>query len=158
MRPRKYPLEPLAALRARKVEGAVTGLAKAVAQREQAEQARRERELARAAQEARAARVIEEERGSLERGELHAADLARAHAWQLRSDAERAALSSEVERARAAETEALKGESAARAQVAERRAEADVVDKDRARWTAEGRKGEEAREEEAMAEAFRPRR
>jgi len=158
MRPRKYPLEPLAKLRARKVEGAVQGLAQAVAQREQAEQARLLREQARAAQEARAARVVEEERGSLERGELHAADLARAHAWQLRSDAESAALSSEVDRARAAETDALKGEGAARTQVAERRAEADVVDKDRARWTAEGRKRQEAKEEEAMAEAFRPRR
>ena len=33
-----------------------------------------------------------------------------------------------------------------------------VVEKDRARWTAEGRKRDDAKEEEAMAEAFRPKR
>ncbi len=47
MRRPRYPLEPLADLRARKVEGAVQGLAKAVAEREQAEQARLAREQAR---------------------------------------------------------------------------------------------------------------
>jgi hypothetical protein len=158
MRRPRYPLEPLADLRARKVEGAVAGLAKAVAEREQAEQARLAREQARAAQEAQAARVAQEERDSLERGELHAADLARAHAFQLRSEAEHAALTNAVDQARAVEAGAVKGEGEARDQVAARRADADVVDKDRARWTAAERKREDAKEEEAMAEAFRPRR
>jgi hypothetical protein len=158
MRRPTYPLESLAALRERKVEGAVQGLAQAVARREQAEGERRELEQKRAAQEAKAASVVDGERGSLERGELCAADLARAHAWQLRSEAERAALMAEVDRARAAEGDAVKGEGAARAQVAERRADADVVEKDRARWTAGERKAADAKEEEAMAEAFRPRR
>jgi hypothetical protein len=158
MRRPTYPLQSLAALREREVEGAVQGLAQAVAQRERAEGERRETEQRRAAQEARAASVLEAERGSLERGELRAADLARAHAWQLRSETERAALTSEVDRARAALADAVKGEGAARVQVAERRADAGVVEKDRARWSAEGRRREDAKEEEAMAEAFRPRR
>jgi hypothetical protein len=158
MRRPKYPLEPLAEVRARKVEGAVQGLAKAVVQRERAEEQRRQSEQRRDAHEAQATRVSETERGSLERGELSAADLARAHAWQLRSEAERAALASEVDRARATEAETLRGEGDARGQVALRRADADVVEKDRARWTAEARKRDEAKEEEAMAEAFRPKR
>jgi len=158
MRRPRYPLEPLADLRARKVEGAVQGLAKAVAEREQAEQARLAREQARVAQEARDARVAQEERDALERGELNAADLARAHAWQLRSEAEHAALTSAVDQAREVEAGAVKGEGQAREQVAARRADADVVDKDRARWTAAERKRADAKEEEAMTEAFRPRR
>jgi hypothetical protein len=158
MRRPKYPLEPLAQVRARKVEGAVQGLAKAVIQRERAEEQRKQSEQRRDAHEAHATRVSETERGSLERGELSAADLAHAHAWQLRSEAEHAALATEVEQARAAEADARQGESAARGQVAERRADADVVEKDRARWTAEARKREDAKEEEAMAEAFRSKR
>jgi len=158
MRRPKYPLEPLADLRARRVEGAVEGLAKAVAQRQQAADQRRQSEQRRDAHEAQAARVSETERGSLDRGELSAADLALAHAWQLRSDAERAALVSETDQARVAEVDAAKREDAARGQVAERRADADVVEKDRARWTAEARKRDDAKEEEAMAEAFRPKR
>jgi hypothetical protein len=158
MRPRKYPLESLAAQRARKVDGAVQGLAKAVAERERAEAERLAAEQQRAAQEARAASVVAAERDSLERGELSAADLARGHAWQLRSEAERAALTSQVDRARTVEAEAAKGEGTARGEVAQRRADADVVEKDRSRWTAEERKRADAKEEEAMAEAFRPRR
>jgi hypothetical protein len=158
MRRPRYPLEPLADLRARKVEGAVQGLANAVAERERAEQQRLAREQARAAQEASTARIAQEERDSLERGGLHAADLARAHAFQLRSEAEHAALTSAVDEAREAEAGAVKGEGQARVQVAERRADADVVDKDRARWTDAERKRADAKEEEAMAEAFRPRR
>ncbi len=158
MRRPRYPLEPLADLRARKVEGAVQGLAKAVTQREQAEHERVRREQDRAAQEAKAARVVQEEREALARGELQAADLARAHAWQLRSESEHAALTNAVEQARAAEAGALKAEGEARDQVAARRADADVVDRDRARWTDAERKRADAKEEEAMAEAFRPRR
>jgi hypothetical protein len=158
MRPRKYPLDSLAAQRARKVEGAAVGLAKAVAERERAEVERVAAEQKRAAQEARAASVLAVEQDALDRGELRAADLARAHAWQLRSEAEHAALTARVDEARTAETDAAKGEGSARGEVAQRRADADVVEKDRARWTAEERKRADAKEEEAMAEAFRPRR
>ena len=158
MRPPRYPLDALAAQRARKVEGAALGLGKAVAAREGAEEQRRAREQQRASHETRAARVVTAERESLERGELHAADLARAHAWQLRTEAERAALQAEVDRAAAALIEARGAEGALRHEVATRRAEAEVVEKDRARWTAEARKRADANDEEAMAEAFRPAR
>jgi hypothetical protein len=155
MRRPRYPLEPLAELRARKVEGAVRGLAQAVAQRERAGEQRKQSEQRRDTHEAQTARVAQVERDSLQRGELCAADLARAHAWQLRTEAERAALTAEVDRTRTVEVDAVKGEGTARGQVAERRADADVVDKDRVRWTTEARKRQDAKEEEAMAEAFR---
>jgi len=41
---------------------------------------------------------------------------------------------------------------------ARRRADADVVAKDRARWDTTQRKRADAKEEESMAEAFRPKR
>ncbi len=63
-----------------------------------------------------------------------------------------------MDQAREVEAGAAAGEGQAREQVAARRADADVVDKDRARWTAAERKRAEAKEEEAMTEAFRPRR
>jgi hypothetical protein len=157
MRPPRYPLETLAAQRARKVEVAVKGLAQAVASRERAEELRSEREQERGAHEAKAARVITAERQSLARGELCAADLARAHAWQLRDEAERAALQSEALRAATLEVQARESESLARDEVSAKRADADVVEKDRARWTAQAQKRADAKEEEAAAEAFRRR-
>ncbi len=158
MKKRRYPLEPLAQVRERKVEGAVRELAQAVTARERAEAERLAQQARERAHAAKLAQVVAAEREALERGELHAADLARAHAWQLRTDAERAALQAAVDQARGAEQQSRGVEDAARGEVAARRADSDVVDKDRARWEAEGRKREEAKEEEAMNEAFRPRR
>jgi hypothetical protein len=73
-------------------------------------------------------------------------------------EAERAALAAEQERARAAESAAGDAERRSREELARRRADADVVAKDRARWDAVQRKRAEAKEEEAMAEAFCPKR
>jgi hypothetical protein len=158
MRSPKYPLESLAAHRARQVEGAVEGLATAVHQRERAEQQRHAADQRKVELDARAARVLGHEREGLERGELRAEDLAHAHAWQLRHDSEVARAEEERRRTLAAEVDATQAETAARRHVAERRADADVVEKDRERWAAGRRKQLEAKEEEAMAEAFRPKR
>ena len=158
MRPARYPLDTLAKQRARNVEGAVQGLAQAIAGRERAEAQRQQRQAQQAAHEAQAARIVRAEREGLERGELTAADLACAHAWGLRAEAERVALKAEVDRAAATEQQARGTEGIARDQVAARRADAEVVEKDRARWTAEARKRALAKEEEAMAEAFRTKR
>jgi hypothetical protein len=158
MRRPQYPLQPLANVRERQVDDAVRGLATAVAQREGA--ARRVRAAQRAAESHAAAvdGVKRAERAALGRGELTAADLAHAHAWELRTDAERAALAADQERARAAESAASEAESRSREELARRRADADVVAKDRARWETVQRKRADAKEEEAMAEAFRPKR
>lgn len=158
MRRLQYPLEPLADVRERQVDDAVRGLAAAVTQREAAARRARAVEQAAASQAASADAVKRVEREALGRGELTAADLARAHAWELRAEAERAALAAEHERARAAERAASDAEDRSREELARRRADADVVAKDRARWETAQRKRADAREEEAMAEAFRPKR
>jgi hypothetical protein len=158
MRPPRYALEPLAKLREEKVDAAVRGLATAVAKRDEAERGRRATEERRAAHEAAAARVRQAERDALERGELRAGDLARADGWEVRVAAERASIAADVEQARSTESRARDAEQQAKGEVASRKADAEVLEKDRARWTDDLRKRGEAREEEEAAEAYRPRR
>jgi hypothetical protein len=156
MRRPRYPLEPLVELRDHHVDRAAAGLAGAIAKREDAERGRGAAEAVRAAHEASARQVRAAESDALDRGELRAADLAGADAWEARVAAESTAMSSEVERARTAEERARDGERAARGDLASRRAEADVVAKDRARWVdAQGRRTE-AKEEEEASEIWRP--
>lgn len=156
MRRPRYPLEPLVELRDHQVDRAAAGLAGAIANREDAEQGRRAADAARAAHEAAAHQVRVAESEALDRGELRAADLAGADAWEARVTHESAAMASAVERARTAEDRAREGERAARGDLAARRADADVVAKDRARWADEQRLRADAKEEEAASEIWRP--
>jgi hypothetical protein len=158
MQRRRYPLEPVAGLRENKVDQAVRGLAAAIAERDQAERGRRAAEQSRLSHDGAADRVRDAEAGALERGELRVSDLARADAWELRVSAERDALTAEVDRARTAEGRARAGEEAARGKVASRRADAQVIEKDRARWADAQRRQVEAKDEEAASEAWRPKR
>src|SRR5581483_2689107 len=133
-RPPRYALEPLAELRDRKVDEATRGLAAAVAGRDAAERARREAESRRDRHDAEAAAIRATELGALERGELRAADLANAGGWEARVAAEHAELANGVARAGAAEASARDAEQQARRDVADRKADAEVVARDRARW------------------------
>jgi hypothetical protein len=155
MRPPRYPLEPLVGLREEKVDAAVRGLATAVAARSAAELARRTAEHRRDAHAETAARVREAEGQALGRGELYGADLARAGAWETRVASEREAMASEVGRTLGAEAQAHHAERQAREEAASRKADAEVVATDRARWGHALCKREQAREEEAAEEAFR---
>src|SRR4051812_33781616 len=137
----KYPLEPLARVRESRAEVAVRALADAVRAREGAEERRRAAEDARARGEAAAEDGRTAERAALDRSQLSAADLARRDAWEHRIAGELRALDEQVVRARDGVAEAKRAEEAARAEVTRREADADVVDKDRARWRA----GEERR-------------
>jgi hypothetical protein len=157
MRRPKYPLEPLAKLREQKVDEATRALAGAVANREKAERARAGAELRRASHEADARGLRQAERGALERGELKAADLARAGAWEMRVAEDREKLEAVVKSTREEEKKARQGEAEARADATARRADAEVVEKDRTRWREGERKHAEAKEEEAATEAFRRR-
>jgi hypothetical protein len=158
MRRPQYPLEPLADVRDRRVDDAVRGLATAVSQREATARHARAVEQAAESHAVGVDRVKRAEREALGRGDLRAADLAHAHAWELRVEAERAALAVEEQRAHAAERAAGEAELRSREELARRRADAEVVAKDRARWEAAQRKRADAKEEESMAEAFRPKR
>jgi hypothetical protein len=154
----KYPLEPLAAVRETAVKSATADLAGAIRRREDASSARHTAEAKRDAHARAAAKVREGELAALGNGRLRAADLARADAWGVRVSAERAALGSAVERAATAETGARQEEASAQVRLGERHADARVVDVHRERWEAEQRRALEAREEEASAEAWRPKR
>jgi hypothetical protein len=158
MRPPRYALEPLAKVREERVDEAVRGLAQAVAGREATERSRRAAEAHRETHESAAAKTREAERRALDRGELRVEDLARAGEWELRVAAEHAALLAAEERALAAACEARNEEQGAQGEVATRKADAEVVEKDRARWAEGQRKRAEAREEEEAAEAYRPKR
>jgi hypothetical protein len=158
VRPPRYPLEPLARLREKKVDEATQALAGAVATRAKAEEARARAEQRRAAQESKVAAVRDEERAALAHGELRAADLARAGAWEIAVAAEREQLDATVKSAQGKERAARDAEAGAKQSVASRQADADAVEKDRARWHEHARKRDEAKEEEAASEAWRPGR
>ena len=154
----KYPLEPLVALREKKVEEATSELAAAMRRHEAAARVLRTAEARREAQARTVAEIRAAELEALSQGDLRAHDLARGDAWGSRVAFEREALVANVERAGAAEVEARQNESKAQAGVAARRADARVVEGHREHWDTERRKVAEAREEEASAEAWRPKR
>jgi hypothetical protein len=154
----KYPLEPLVALREKKVEEATSELAAAMRRHEAAARVLRTAEARREAQARTVAEIRAAELEALSQGDLRAHDLARGDAWGSRVAFEREALVANVERAGAAEVEARQNESKAQAGVAARRADARVVKGHREHWDTERRKVAEAREEEASAEAWRPKR
>lgn len=154
---RKYPLDPLATVREQHVDEATRALAAAVRAREAAERAA---QAARAEEERAAAQaqaVRDAERGKLEQGQLTAADLQRADAWGFAVAEEKRRLQEHAARAAQAETEARAGETRGRAEVSTRKADAEVVEKDRAKWTEQVRKDALGREEEEAAEAWRPK-
>jgi hypothetical protein len=153
----KYPLEPLAELRRKKVEAATAALAEAVRKREAAARALRGAEVRREAAVRAAAAVRTAELEELGRGHLHVRDLARAHAWAARAAAEQEALAGVVRRAGAVEARARDHEQESQGALATRSADVRVVAGHRERWDAERRRALEAREEEALSEAWRRR-
>ncbi len=158
MRSRSYPLEAVVELRESKVEEAARRLAAAALAREAAERASHAVQMRRADHDGAADVVRRAELGALARGQLRAVDLARADAWAIRVAAERDALTARIAGARAAEVTALDHEHRAEGDVAACRANAKVVEKHRAGWDDAQRKASEARDEEALAEAWRSRR
>ena len=154
----KYPLEPLREHRDRHVDAATVQLGDAVRAREAADGAKRRAEDERRAAEARAARVREEEAARLASGELSVADLARAQAWEHAAGAELDELSRAIARANGTLAAAHDAEAHARATLAQKKADLDVVVKDQARFDAGERKVREGAEEEAAEEVFAARR
>ena len=155
---RKYPLDPLIKLRELQVEDAARELAKTIAERQAAERQRIALEEARARAEEDARTMRDGERGALEKGELRAGDLHRAQAWEIDVAEEHKRLAQHIAAAAQGEAKASEQEEAARKDLASREADADVVDKDKARFDAGEAKRETSKEEEAAAEAWRPRR
>ena len=153
----KYPLEPLLEDRKRKVDDQAAELADAIRQREAAEAAKARAEQAKWDAEAAGAAVRAQEAEALARGELRAVDLARAQAWEV---AERTRLEG-LERAKATAVAKADGaradEGDARATLAQKKADRDVVVKDKGRFDARLAHRVQAAEEEAAEEAWRPK-
>lgn len=154
----KYPLEPLREHRDRNVDAATVQLGDAVRAREAADDAKRRAEDERRQAEARAAGVRDDEAERLANGELRVADLARAQAWEHAASAEIDDLGRAIARADGKLAAAHDAELHARAALAQKKADLDVVVKDRARFDAGVRTAREAAEEEAAEEVLAARR
>ena len=154
----KYPLEPLREHRNRKVEHATAELGEAVRAREAADDAKRRAEQERAEALAHAATVRDAESGRLANGELRVGDLVRAQAWEHAVSVELGERDHTVARAGAELGSAREREAGARRELAQKKADLDVVAKDEARFDADARRARDASEEEAADEAFAARR
>lgn len=153
----KYPLDPLLRLRESAALGAAKELAASVRAHEAAAIRRSQAARDLAAERAEQARVRAAERAELERGELVAADLARAAEWELGARRVEENLASiDASRSEEERAAAVRQESE-RANLAQRRADADVIDKDKARHGARVRAVQLSKEEETAQEAWRRR-
>jgi hypothetical protein len=155
MRPPKYPLEPVARVRAQEVDAATRAYGDSVRGREDAQRTRAATEGARDAHDESARNVRAAEEAALERGDLRVADLMQKDAWEHRVAAEKREHERRVADASAREADARDGERTAQGALAARKADEDAVAKHRAGWDAREAKKRDAREEEAASEAWR---
>jgi len=158
MASRKYPLDPLVRLREQQVDDKTRGLSAAVTAREAAELERLQAERDRRQAEQRAEQLRDAEQAALARGELRAGDLQRSQAWEIGVAIEQRQLLQQEAGAAEKEKGARGKEDEARAALAASKADAEVVSKDKQRFVDRGRRAQEARDEEAAAEAWRPKR
>ncbi|HSO40137.1 MAG TPA: hypothetical protein VLT33_46745 [Labilithrix sp.] len=150
----KYPLTPLREHRDRKVETATAELGDAVRAREAADGARRAAERERLDAEARAAAVRHDEAARLANGELRAGDLAHGAAWEYGARSEIAVLAQAEVQAEGRVAASREVEGAARQELAQKKADLDVVVKDQGRFDDKARRARDAAEEEAADEVF----
>jgi hypothetical protein len=158
VRSSKYPLASLLRFRDRQVDLTAGELARAAHALEGAKQTHAAANEAQTKHRGDAADMRAVERGALARGELRAGDLAAGEAWGVRVQAEAHVLQGHADAARAKEAQAQGAEREARARLASRKVDADIVSRHRARYDETQRKAAEARDEEASFEAWRPKR
>lgn len=152
--PTKYPLEPLLAHRERLVEDAEAAMARAITAREAEERAEAAAIEVRAKAREAANGVRAEESARVARGEARAVDLAHAEGWERAEAARQRELDRRVEDCGARVRAARDAEAAARAELAAKMADRDVVAKDEAKFDDTRKRVAQAREEEDAAEAF----
>jgi hypothetical protein len=153
----KYTLEALEKLRDGQVDDAKKKLADAVDQREGTTARRQQAERTIEEKRQEAERVREKERAALEAGGVTVRDLALQDAWEIGVQTEAQTLEIELAKRKQAEAQATEKEAQARATVAIKKADAEVVHKDHDRFIEEARKKDQAKEEEAAEEAWRPK-
>ena len=151
---KKYTLEPLQKLRHERVteQSRVVSAAQAahVAAREAAIAARKVRE----AEQERAQAERQRERELLEAGTACAADLQQAERFWVGATVRAAALLQREVAAEKRQSEAAVKEQGARSELAAARADAEVLDRHQARFTAEQRRTAELAEEEAQLDRW----
>ncbi len=152
--PTKYPLEPLLAHRERLVEDAEAAMARAIAAREAEERAETTAIEVRTKARDAASAVRAEESARIARGEARAVDLARVEAWERSEAGRQLELDRRVEDCGSRVRAAREGEARARAELAAKMADRDVVAKDEVKFDDARKRAAEAREEEDAAEAF----
>jgi hypothetical protein len=157
-RPKTYPLKGLLKHRDRRVEGATAELGAAVRTREAADEERATLERAQKAAKERVQREREVENRRLVDGELRVTDLALADAWELGVRQEADALEAARHRADAEAQAAFSREATARAALAHRKGERDVVTQEERRFAERLRRATDAAEEEDAAEAWQGKR
>jgi hypothetical protein len=140
------------------VEKATRALGESIAATRAASLAARSADEAVATHAARVSSSVEDERKALDRGELQASDLEAGEAWHRQTSKEHDALAASARRARDTEAGAASGERRARADLAARSTDVEVVAAVVSRRDAAERKTAELRAEEAASEAWRPRR
>lgn len=150
-----YSLEALEKLRETQVDDATKALGEAVRAREAATARRQQAEATIEAKRQAFETMRVEEWKKLQGGGADAHDLALGNAWEIGARAELVQLADAVTKRKEEETLAMQKEAEARAKVALKRADADVVRKDHDRFDAGVRKAELAKEEEAAEEAWR---
>ena len=155
--PRRYPLDPLKRVRAEKVDEEARALSRAMGQLEEATASAERRELAKRELERSLSEVALAERRKLEDGQLTAIDLARAAAFDIAGDIERAARARALEQARADELRARTSVQAKRGDLSMARAEAEVVEKHHQKWEKARQTLAHAKDEESAEEAHRAR-
>ncbi len=158
MRKAKYPLETLRQVRLTKVDDATAALGQAVSALQAAERERARAEAQRILQQRAAEEKRESERRALHQGQLTVADLARKDAWEFGVGSEAARLAEAEGQSKSKEDDARTAESLARDALAAKKADADVVAKDKARFVDQQQKRTLAHEEEMAEEAWRPKR
>jgi flagellar biosynthesis chaperone FliJ len=153
----KYPLESIRRLRKHKVDEAARELASAARARDSAERRRHLAEGRRNEHDATAAGVRASELEALMRGDRCVADLAQAESWEVAIGVEQQRLTAEARQAQVDEGRAAEGLLRAHARVASNQADAELIARDRFRWTEGETQAREARDEEASLEAWRPK-
>ncbi len=153
----KYPLQPVLEDRQRKVDDQAAELGQSIRRREAAEAAKAKAEAVKREAEQAAAAVRADEAEALARGELRAIDLMRAEAWEVAEKARIDSLSRAADAAAAKAASAQREEVDARVTLAQKKAEHDVVVKDKGRFAERLAKKAQAAEEEAAEEAWRPK-
>lgn len=154
----KYPLSTLEQVRQKKVDASAEALAEARVSREAAESMRDEKVNEKKALEMRAQAIGERERERFSQAGMTVDELARRFDFEEGVRVGTNALTEQIQIADEQVNEARSVEHETRRELHDRIADRNVIDKDKERFLAAAQKRADAKEEEQVEEAWRPKR